>query len=110
MKTNLINREQRKEATLADLDTAIGRVLATADAYFENNWRDCGPAEQAVLRGLAVRQADGLAPAERQSALLSLSRKELVEQHGAQWHFTVELFGLWVKQEKTAVAAALSAA
>ena len=75
---------------LADLDAAIERVLGMADAYFENNWRDCNEREQAVLRGLAVQQADGLSLAERQRALLGLSRKELVEQHDEQWQLTVE--------------------
>ncbi len=107
---NLINREKRKEATLADLDVVVGRVLVAVEAYFENNWRDCNEAEQAVLRGLATQQADALAPAERQRALLSLSHKELVEQRDGHWQFTVELFRLWVKQEKTAEMFALSAA
>jgi hypothetical protein len=107
---NLINRDQRKEAMLADLDVAIERVLGMAAAYFENNWRDCNEQEQAVLRSLASQQAGDLTPAERQSALLSLSRKELVEQHGAQWQFTVELFRLWVKREKTAEEPALAPA
>lgn len=107
---NLINREKRKEATLADLDVAIDRVLGMADAYFENNWRDCNEAEQAVLRALATQQVDGLAAAERQRALLGLSRKELVEQRDSQWQFTIELFRLWVKREKTTAEMALSAA
>ncbi|HEX4945406.1 MAG TPA: hypothetical protein VFZ34_01920, partial [Blastocatellia bacterium] len=104
---NTINSQQRKEATLADLDVAIQRVLSMAGAYFENNWRDCNAAEQAVLLSLSVHQADELSPAERQAALLGLSRKELIEPHGAQWQFTVELFRLWVKQEKAATVTAL---
>ncbi|MEK7833508.1 MAG: hypothetical protein AAB401_20625, partial [Acidobacteriota bacterium] len=107
---NLINRDKRKEATMADLEVAIDRVLAATEAYFENNWRDCNEAEQMLLRGLATQQADDLTPAERQKALLSLSRKELVEQHDGQWQFTVELFSLWVKREKTAEMLELSPA
>jgi uncharacterized protein len=107
---NTINKDKRKQATLADLDVAIERVLGMADAYFENNWRDCNAAEQAVLRGLAIQQPDGLSAAERQNALLGLSRKELAEQRDGQWQFTVELFGLWVKREKTAEVTASSAA
>ncbi|MBI1761484.1 MAG: AAA family ATPase [Acidobacteria bacterium] len=107
---NLINREKRKEATRADLDVAIERVLGMADAYFENNWRDCNEQEQVVLRELVTQQVGGLPAVERQRALLGLSRKELVEQRGGQWQFTVELFGLWVKREKTAAVMALSMA
>ncbi|MFN0124528.1 MAG: AAA family ATPase [Blastocatellia bacterium] len=104
---NTINSQQRKEAALADLDVAIQRVLGMADAYFENNWRDCNAAEQTVLLGLATQQANGLSPAEQQAALLGLNRKELIEPHGEHWQFTVELFRLWVKQEKAAAVTAL---
>ncbi len=104
---NTINSQQRKEATMSDLDVAIQRVLGMAEAYFENNWRDCSAAEQAVLLALAQQQAEGLPLAERQAALLGLSRKELIEPHDEQWQFTVALFRLWVKQEKAAAVTAL---
>jgi hypothetical protein len=107
---NLINRDQRKEAMLADLDVAIERVLGMAAAYFENNWRDCNEHEQAALREMVTGQADELSAAERQRALLGLSRKELVEQRDGQWQFTVELFRLWVQREKTVTSVVLSAA
>lgn len=107
---NLINRDKRKEATLADLDTAIERVLGMAAAYFENNWRDCDEHEQAALRELVTRQTGELSAAERQRALMGLHRKELIEQRDGQWQFTVELFRLWVQHEKTAASVVLSAA
>ena len=99
---NLINKDKRKQATLQDLEIAIGRTLSTVEAYFENNWSDCNDQEKAVLCGLAMQQADDLSSAERQRALFSLSRKELVEQRDGQWHFTVELFRLWIEREKVA--------
>ena len=107
---NLINKEKRKQATQADLDVAVERVLSLVEGYFENTWRDCNDAEQAVLIGLAQQQTDGLSAAETQRALRGLSRKELIERNGEQWQFTVELFRLWVRQEKTIAATVLSAA
>lgn len=107
---SLINKDKRKQATMADLDTATERVLAMADAYFENNWRDCNEREQSLLSSLASQQADDLTPAERQNALLGLSRKELIEQPDGQWQFTIELFSQWIRREKTAEMLAISSA
>ncbi|MGH9843154.1 MAG: AAA family ATPase [Blastocatellia bacterium] len=105
---NLINSQKRKQATGADLELAIERVLGAADAYFENNWRECGPAEQAVLCALATGEAVGLTTAERQAALQALSRKELVEQRGEQWQYTVELFRRWVLKNQVPAAVAVA--
>lgn len=105
---NYINSQQRKVATPSDLDVAVERMLVSADTYFENNWRDCGAPEQAVLRGLASGEADELTAVERQAALQGLSRKELVEQRGEQWQYTVELFRRWVLKNR--IPAAVSSA
>ncbi len=101
---NYINSQKRKVATPSDLDVAVERVLVSADAYFENNWRDCSESEQAVLRGLATGEADELTAAERPAALQGLSRKELVEQRGERWQYTIELFRRWVLKNRVPAA------
>lgn len=108
--SELVNyRQKRKVATPSDLDVAVERVLVSADAYFENNWRDCGEPEQAVLRSLATGEADELTAAERPAALQGLSRKELVEQRGEQWQYTVELFRRWVVKNRVPAAVSSTA-
>lgn len=49
----LANQEQRREATVKDVDEAIQRALVSGGEYFANLWSDAGTEGQAVLRVLA---------------------------------------------------------
>ena len=48
-----LNEQQRKEATPADLETAITRALESGGEYFANVWSDARPEGQAILREIA---------------------------------------------------------
>lgn len=62
-----------------------------------------------MLRSLATGEADELTAAARQAALQGLSRKELLEQRGEQWRYTVELFRQWVLRNRIPALAAAQA-
>lgn len=48
-----LNEQQRKEATPADVETAITRALESGGEYFANVWSDAGVEGQAILRQVA---------------------------------------------------------
>ena len=48
-----LNEQHRKEATPADVETAITRALESGGEYFANVWSDAGAESQAILRELA---------------------------------------------------------
>lgn len=58
-----LNAQHRKEATPADVETAITQALESGGEYFSNVWSDAGPAGQAILRA-KVRGSSGGAAAE----------------------------------------------
>jgi hypothetical protein len=52
-----LNKQQRKEATPADVATAITRALENGGEYFANVWTDAGAEGQAILRELASNRS-----------------------------------------------------
>ena len=48
-----LNEKQLKEATSADVEVAISRVLESNGEYFAGIWSDAGPAGQVILRDSA---------------------------------------------------------
>jgi uncharacterized protein len=99
---NYLNAQKRQMATQGDLDVAVAKVLVTADAYFHNNWAECSDAERGVLLALATGAADSVAAPQYQTAVQSLSRKEMVERDGAGWRLTIELFRRWLLKNQVA--------
>ncbi len=93
---NHLNTQNRLTATLEDLDVAVERVLVAAQVYFDYLWREeCSDAERAAL--LALTSAGALRVGEQSAAvMLSLSRKEIIEQVGDTYQFCVALFRLWI--------------
>jgi len=81
---------------MADLDVVVAKVLVTADAYFHNNWEECAETEREVLRALVRDETDRVVAPKYQTAVQSLSRKEIVEMRDDRYLFAVELFRLWV--------------
>lgn len=48
-----LNEQQRKEAVVADVETAITRALESGGEYFANVWSDARAEGQAILREIA---------------------------------------------------------
>ena len=56
-----MNEQQRKEATTADVETAITSALESGGEYFANVWSDAGASGQAILREIARGQTSRVA-------------------------------------------------
>lgn len=85
----LLNEGQRREATAADVEEAVGRALVSGDAYFVNVWGDAGAEGQAILRALAA----GATPPELPAARAWLREHDVI---GAEGDFAVEMMRRWV--------------
>ena len=88
-----LNGQQRKEATLADVETAISRVLISGGEYFANVWFDAGEQGQAILRAL-IRQET---PPEFPAACTWLQEHDVLHSDG---RFTVPMVERWVREKK----------
>jgi len=98
-----LNDEKRTTATPADLEVAIEETLVSAQLYFAYIWtEECSEAEREVLLAMAVNEEKSFRPTQWQSALQSLSRKEIVERSGDRYRITVELFRRWILKEQLA--------
>jgi hypothetical protein len=61
----LLNEQQRTEATPADIEAAIARALVSGGEYFANVWSDAGTEGQAILCALAHNETPPHCPAAR---------------------------------------------
>lgn len=91
-----MNERERKEATLADVEEAIGRALESGGEYFADVWSDAGREGQAILRAVAA----GEAPPDFVEGRRWLVDHDVLDAGG---RFTVPMMERWVR-EKTAVA------
>ncbi|MBV9926385.1 MAG: ATP-binding protein [Acidobacteria bacterium] len=85
----LMNEAQRREASAADVEEAVGRALVSGDAYFVNVWGDAGKEGQAVLRALAA----GETPPDFPAARAWLREHDVI---GTDGDFAVEMMRRWV--------------
>ena len=91
----LLNEEQRREATLADLDVAIQRTLTSSSEYFANIWLEAGAGGREVL--LALARGEPLP--DHATARAWLRAHEVLNDAGA---YAVPMMAWWVKKEKLA--------
>jgi uncharacterized protein len=87
-----LNELQRREATEADVEVAIGRALMSGDAYFANVWSDAGEGGQAVLRAVACGATPP--PSPRETAWLR--EHDVLDANGA---FLVPMVERWVRAD-----------
>jgi hypothetical protein len=88
-----LNEHQRKEATVADVETAIARALESSSEYFANVWYDAGDEGQAILRAL-VR---GEAPPDFPRARARLHEHDVLKDST----FAVPMVQRWVVKKIT---------
>jgi hypothetical protein len=85
-----LNEQQRREATPADVETAIARALVSGGEYFANVWSDAGAEGQAILRALAACEM----PPEFPAARAWLREHDVLDGEG---RFAVEMMRRWVR-------------
>jgi hypothetical protein len=88
----LLNEQQRKEATPADVETAIARALVSGGEYFANVWSDAGAEGQAILR--AIGRAES--PSDFPGARAWLREHDVLDDAGA---FAVPMVRRWVQEK-----------
>ena len=94
---NSLNSHNKLEAHVADVEAAFEKVLIAAQAYFFYTWQEeCSEEEKAALRVLAANGAKNPALPQDQKAVRSLCHKDILEDSGQQYHFTIELFRRWI--------------
>ena len=89
----LLNEEQRKQASAADVDRAIPRALVSSSEYFANLWFDTGAEGQTILRALARAEPAPDFPKAR----AWLRAQDVLTEAGT---FAVPMVEQWVKKEK----------
>lgn len=92
----LLNTGQRREATTADVEEAVGRALDSGEVYFVNVWGDAGAEGQALLRALAA----GETPPDFPAARAWLHEHDVL---GADGDFAVEMMRRWVVSKAASV-------
>ena len=110
---DLVNRERRQHATLADAEAALQALVAADDTlYWRELWagRDSDDAQRAVLLSLA-RHPDGAVDeatladqVERETLEKALPRllcRDILERTDDGYRFQVELMRRWVQQYGT---------
>jgi hypothetical protein len=86
----LLNEQERKEATPEDVEAAIARALESGGEYFANVWSDAGAGGQAILRALVRGEATPDFP----EATAWLREHDVLK---ADSDFAVEMVRRWVK-------------
>jgi hypothetical protein len=88
----LLNEQQRQEATPADVEEAIARALVSGGEYFANVWSDAGIEGQAILRALA----HGETPPHCPAACTWLQEHDVLNDAG---QFAVPMVQRWVREK-----------
>jgi len=88
----LLNEQQRKEATPEDVEEAQARALVSGGEYFANVWSDAGAEGQAILRAI-VR---GESPPDFPGARVWLREHDVLTDAG---EFAVPLVRRWVREK-----------
>jgi len=86
----LLNEQQRTEATPEDVEAAISRTLVNGGEYFASVWNDAGTQGRAILRAIA----GGETPPEAPAARAWLREHDVLGSDGT---FAVEMVRRWVR-------------
>lgn len=86
-----LNEHHRKQATVADVEVAVGRVIENADAYFANVWSDAREEGQAILSAIAA----GKPVPEHPRAMRWLKEHDVLNADGK---FYVPMVERWVRE------------
>jgi hypothetical protein len=86
----LLNEQERREATTADVEAAQARALVSGGEYFANVWSDAGAEGQAILRAVIK----GETPPEFARARTWLIEHDVLNADG---DFAVEMVRRWVR-------------
>jgi hypothetical protein len=85
---NYLNTQHRKEARMADIDTAIEKVLVSAENYFYYICdSECSEKEKEILK----RLVSNLTLKGDEEEIKSLMRKEIIENVNGNFRFKVEV-------------------
>ncbi|MFL6209922.1 MAG: ATP-binding protein [Pyrinomonadaceae bacterium] len=88
----LLNEQERREATTADVETAIARALVSGGEYFANVWSDAGAEGQAILRAIVRAEL----PPDFPGARVWLREHDVLDDAGA---FAVPMVRRWVQEK-----------
>jgi hypothetical protein len=88
----LLNSQQRKEATASDVEAALDRALVRNSEYFESIWLGADAEGQSVLTAVA----QGSASPPRSPAYAALREQDVLTEAGT---FAVPMVERWVRQK-----------
>ena len=91
----LLNEQQRKQATAADVAAAVEKAMDSGGEYFANVWSDAGAEAQAVM--VAVARGEPAAEAGSPRARVWLREHDVLNGAG---DFAVPMVKAWVRREK----------
>jgi hypothetical protein len=92
---NYLNTQHRKEARMDDIDTAIEKVLVSAENYFYYIWNsECSEKEKGILK----RLVSNIPLKGDEEEINSLMRKEIIENVNGYFRFKVELMKKWIQK------------
>jgi uncharacterized protein len=94
---NYLNSQNRKEASVEDVNLAAEKVLTSANAYFDYIWNiECTDREKDFLHQMIENSyKDG-----NKKEIDSLLRREIIEKEGSVYKFKVELMKKWIEQNE----------
>jgi hypothetical protein len=87
----LLNEQQRKEATPADVDAALAQALVSGGEYFANVWHDTNSEGRIILRALATDTPQPDFPEVR----AWLRGRDILNEAGV---FAVPMMQRWVRE------------
>lgn len=92
---NYLNSQNRKEASVDDVNIAADYVLISASAYFDYIWHiECTKEEKEVLHQIIDDSYIGGNTKE----ISYLSKKDVIEKNGSKYKFKVELMKKWIEK------------
>ena len=86
----LLNKEQRKEATPSDVERAIDKTFEKAGEYFAGVWEDAGPDGQVILREVVHGKPTSVFPEARRW----LRENDVLTDSDT---FAVDMMRIWVE-------------
>jgi len=106
---DFLNREERTQANISDVRTAIDRVLEAWNDYFMDLWiranndqRRClvAIADLDVCNCLRIEQQTGLDDRTTQRTLQNLLRRDLIISENGNYHIAVPIFCEWLGRNR----------
>lgn len=95
---NYLNSQNRKEASIEDVNLAADKVLVSANVYFDYIWNEeCTDKEKDFLNQIIESKYKEGYNAE----IRSLLRKEIIEEINSEYKFKIELMKKWIEKNAT---------